>query len=199
MTPAVYIIGGAGSGKSTFMHQLLEEVSDMMGPLTDLHERRNAKALVSLRGHQIPINWSRKPGIYLGKMRDSHPGTDGLDRASHQVGIEWLERGMHEQYKFVLAEGFVLATKGFLAALDEHTDLLLVSLWVGPEERERRFKERGTNQSENFVKSTATAAFNRTREQEERAGRVLRVDTSDDLAWDLAIDLAGQHLFRKQG
>lgn len=195
MTPAVYIIGGAGSGKSTFMHQLLEEVSaGPLSPLTDLHERRNAKALVALRGHQVPANG--KPGIYLGKMRDSHPGTDGLDRASHQVGIEWLERGMHQNYRYVLAEGFVLATRGFLEALDKHTDLLLISLWVDPEERDRRFRERGTNQSENFVKSTTTAAFNRTREQEERAGRVLRVDTSDEIAWDMALDIAGLHLFR---
>lgn len=198
MIPSVYIIGGAGSGKSTFMHQLLEEVAARpLGPLTDLHERRNAKALVALRGHQVPVPGSRKPGIYLGKMRDSHPGTDGLDRASHQVGIDWLECGGHRNYRYVLAEGFVLATRGFLAALDEHTDLLLVSLWVGPEERDRRFKERGSTQSENFVKSTTTAAFNRTREQEERAGRVLRVDTSDDLAWDMALDIAGLHLFRK--
>lgn len=197
MIPAVYIVGGAGSGKSTFMKELLQYLGYGLGPLADLHERRNAKALVALRGHQLHPPIGSTPGIYLGKMRDSHPGTDGLDRASHQVGIEWLERGMHEQYRFVLAEGFVLATKGFLAALDEHTDLLLVSLWVGPEERERRFKERGTNQSENFVKSTATAAFNRTREQEERAGRVLRVDTSDEDAWDIAQDISIRHLFRK--
>lgn len=196
MIPSVYIVGGAGSGKSTFMEELLQHLDYGHGPLTDLHERRNAKALVALRGHQLHPPAGGKPGIYLGKMRDSHPGTDGLDRASHQVGIEWLERDMHEQYRFVLAEGFVLATKGFLAALHDHTNMLLVSLWVDGRERDRRFEERGTNQSANFVKSTATAAFNRTREHEDRAGRVLRVDTEDVDAWEIAQDIVVRHLFR---
>lgn len=197
MTPAVYILGSAGSGKSTFMKELLQHLNYGQGPLTDLHAKRNAKALVSLRGHQLHPPAGGKPGIYLGKMRDSHPGTDGLDRASHQTGIEWLERGMHEQYRFVLAEGFVLATKGFLSALNEHTNLLVIWLWVDDGERERRFQERGTNQSANFVKSTCTAAFNRATEMKDAGAQVLKADSSDDLAWDYALDIAGFHLFRK--
>lgn len=186
MTKSVYIVGGAGSGKSTFMGNLLNSLG-WIQPQIDLHALRNAKALVTLRGHEIA------GGIYLGKMRDEHPGTDGLDRASHRTGIDWLARGLHSDYDFIIGEGFTLGTRDFLAALGEHTDLLLVHISVGEEERLRRFAERGTSQNPQFVKSTVSASRNR---YEELLGHVKTLDVNGASAYDIdvALDICEEHL-----
>lgn len=188
MTRSIYVVGGAGSGKSTFMADLIP--FPLNSHLVDLHSLRNAKALVTLRGHEF------EGGIYLGKMRDEHPGTDGLDRASHRTGIDWLERGMHEEYDMLLGEGFTLGTRDFLFALGTYTDLLLVHLHVSEEKRLERFVERGTSQSPQFVKSTVSAARNRY-EELRNYSKTVSVDTEDPDAWEIALEICGEHLESK--
>jgi hypothetical protein len=105
MTRSVYIIGGAGAGKSTFMSELLAQIGGSPGPLEDLHTARNARGnLVTLRGHFISPD-----GLYIGCIRDSFPGTDGLDRASSLPGKEWLDAGHHERLGWIVAEGATLS------------------------------------------------------------------------------------------
>lgn len=179
MTRSVYIIGGAGTGKSTFTAALLKDHE--FGPLEDIFSARNAKNLVTLRGHRLPGD-----GLYLGRMRDTHPGTDGLDRACHQTAVGWLMVG--DLPKWIVAEGATLATESFMHALAEGTDLLLVHLRCSPEVQQARFLERGTEQNPNWVKGRTTAAANLFRLMDESGlCDLLDVDTGDSGDWHNAL------------
>ena len=190
MTRSVYVVGGAGTGKSTFMAELLEALDPGdIGALVDLHSKRNAKANVTLRGHYLEMSVGH--ALYLGVLREgNHPGTDGLDRASGLTGEEWLETEAHLP-PFILAEGATLATTRFLGALNRTTELMVILLTCDDEaEKARRFEQRGTTQKSSFVKSTATAAANRYAELEKEGARSLCVDSTDPAAWDVALGLA---------
>jgi GTPase SAR1 family protein len=191
MTQSVYIIGGAGSGKSTFMNQLLDGFVMTHGPLIDLHSKRNAKALVTLRGHRMN-GFAGERGIYLGHLRDSFPGTDGLDRASSPTGAEWLENGPLPD--FIIAEGATLATRPFLTALAQRTSLLLVHLWADEMITELRFFERGSGQDPKFVANTVTRSRNLHNYLESQNVPCLSVDTGDTAAWNLALAACFTHL-----
>lgn len=183
MTRSVYVIGGAGTGKSTFMQALLDELGWTLNPeLIDLHSLRNAKALVTLRGHRV----NEFDALYLGKMRESHPGTDGLDRASSPVGEQWLKT--QRRPLVILGEGATLATERFLSALNVTTELMLVHLTAPEELVQERFKARGTAQDPKFVLNTVTRSENLWRKLDYQHG--LRVDTSSAWDWLMALDLA---------
>lgn len=190
--PSVYIVGGAGVGKSTFTAELLERLEALpLGPLRDLHAKPNAKVTVTLRGHE-----TQGGGIYLGKMRDSFPGTDGLDRASSPTGEEWLDRFMHLEHSYIIGEGATLATERFLSALQRRTNLLLVHLVCDPEVKSQRLAERGSGQKETFVLGTATRSANVTRKLDALGAEVLEVQTDSELDWEIALDLCQMQLNR---
>lgn len=150
MTRSVYVIGGAASGKSTFMAALLDRLGAELGPLEDLWSEPNSRGtLITLRGHRWP------GGVYLGKMRDSHPGTDGLDRVSSVAAVEWAKHG--ELPAVVVGEGLTLAHAGFLSELP---GLIVVHLTASLEEINRRCAERGSSQAQTFLVGTATRARN---------------------------------------
>lgn len=186
----MYILGGAGAGKSTFTAELVELLGAEYGPLEELAALPNKKNIVTLRGHRLAGD-----GMYLGVKRDSFPGTDGLDRATSPVGEHWLrESGNLPAY--IVAEGATLATTRFLTALEDCTDFLLLHLHVDPAEAERRFAQRGSNQAASFVEATRTRSANRAREAADRGTTVLTVNTGDPPSWELALDLAAHHLQR---
>lgn len=190
MTQAAFIIGGAGTGKSTFMAQLLRELGRDAGPLEDLHSKPNVKNLVTLRGHMIG-----EDGLYLGYLREgNHPGTDGLDRASGPVACEWLEQEKHAGLQFIVAEGFTLASKTFLPVLAAHTNLLVVHLWADDFVRELRFMQRGTTQKDQFVKTTATAARNTMEFMADHGTPTISIDTADPRAWAAGREHVLNHL-----
>lgn len=201
MIPSVYLVGGAGSGKSTFMAELLPLVGGELGPLTDLRTVSNAKGTpVTLRGHEQVAPCADDcgaVGLYIGCMREHFPGTDGLDRASSIAGEAWLDDGGASEYAYLLGEGATLATTRFLAALQRHTDLLLLHLTCPDEEvKADRFRRRGSNQASSFVVATVSRAANRAREAREQGWAVLDLDTTDDTAWDVALGVAAAHLLR---
>lgn len=179
MTRSLYIIGGAGTGKSTFTAALLKDQT--MGAIQDLHAKRNAKALVTLRGHPVGDE-----GLYLGCMRESFPGTDGLDRASSPAGAEWLQK--HALPLWIVAEGATLATRPFMHALAEYTDLLLVHLRADDFIKELRFRERGSAQDPKFVLATATRSQNLFDEMDrDNTCDLLEVDTAEPGDWHNAL------------
>lgn len=186
MTRSVYIIGGAGTGKSTFTAQLLQGME--FGPLEDLHALRNAKALVTLRGHRLADG-----GMYLGCMRDEFPGTDGLDRASSPTGEAWL-RDAEELPEWIVSEGSTLATRRFILALHEYTDLLLVHLRADEFIKELRFLERGSNQADSFVTATATRAQNLLNDMDKVGIPSIDVDSADECDWDQALQIVRDHI-----
>lgn len=189
MTSSVYIIGGAGTGKSTFTQELLERVGEPMGPLLDLHRKPNGRGtMITLRGHEIGSE-----GLYLGCMRDSFPGTDGLDRVSYIPGEEWLATAALPE--FIIAEGATLAVRRFLYALSTVTDTLLVYLTSDDLVKEIRLAQRGAGQDEKFITATATRARNLAVEMAEAGVQVWEVDTGDQAEWEQALDVAMDHLF----
>lgn len=190
MIPSVYIIGGAGVGKSTFTRQLLENQAALpLGEQIDLHAKPNAKVVVTLRGHV-----TRDSGIYLGKWRASFPGTDGLDRASSPTGEEWLDTGMHKRFRYIVGEGATLATERFLTALHRNTDLLLVHLVCDPVVKAERIAERGSEQKESFVLGTATRSLNATAKLRAAGATILGIETSSLLDWEIGLDICRNHL-----
>lgn len=195
MIPSVYVVGGAGTGKSTFMETLLKSIGATMGPLEDLHAKPNKKNVVTLRGHRLADG-----GLYIGCMRDSFPGTDGLDRASSVTAEEWLDLGLHTgpvngpATRYIVAEGATLATRRFISALHRHTDLLLVYLHADDFVKELRFAERGSAQAESFVKTTATRSLNLWAEYRAQGVATLDVDTSDPNRWAYALGKSLEHV-----
>lgn len=184
MTRSLYILGGAGVGKSTFTADLMEQLCMTHSPLEDLWSKKNAKANVTLRGHRM-YNTHGVEGLYLGVLRESFPGTDGLDRASSLTGEEWLHQG--ELPEWILAEGATLATRRFLNALNETTDLLVVHLHAEDFVKELRFNQRGSNQDARFVSGTATRALNRWAESKTAGIKTLDIDTAEPERWNYGI------------
>jgi hypothetical protein len=189
VTASVYVIGGAGTGKSTFMAALLGPRAAALGPLEDLHAKPNTKSLVTLRGHRLGTD-----GMYLGCMRDEYPGTDGLDRASSPVGKEWLEQGGLRGIAWLVGEGATLATRPFMHALAEHSSLLLIHLFADDFVKDLRFVERGSSQADSFVTATATRSRNLALEMATVRARVWDVDSADPEEWTQALDVATDHL-----
>lgn len=197
MTPSVYVVGGAATGKSTFMGQLLDQLDPALhySPLTNLHATPNARGtIITLRGHALATR--RGNGLYLGVLRDEFPGTDGLDRASSIAGEAWLEDGWADLFPFIVAEGATLATRRFIGALHKHTDLLLVHLTAEPWLKELRCLQRGSEQAESFVLGTATRAANLVRDMEMEGATSWHVDTDEPEEWDAALERALNHISR---
>lgn len=190
---SAYIIGGAGTGKSTFTAQLLEEIgANPLGPQEDLWSKPNAKVVVTLRGHR-----TQGSGMYLGKMRDSFPGTDGLDRASSPTGEEWLDKQEHLDLSYIVGEGATLATERFLTALQRRTDLLLVHLVCDPAVKAERLAERGSGQAESFILGTATRSLNATKKMRAIGAEILGIETSSPDDWEMGLAIVADHLARQ--
>ena len=174
MTHSLYIIGGPGTGKSTLLADILGGME--FGEVEALHAKRNKKALVTLRGQRL-YSHERAVGTYLGINRPEFPGADALDNTSSPVGADWLETGSLPP--FIVGEGLALTTRGFLAALQDNTRLMVFHLICSDEERERRFAARGSQQNPNWVKQSVTRARNAGEFLRERGGRVVDIYTSD--------------------
>jgi hypothetical protein len=175
MTRSVYIIGGAGTGKSTFTAQLIEEMGLTFGPLESLYSRHNGRGTVHLRGHKLSPGY----GIYLGVNREHHPGTDGLDWTSSPSGEQWLRAG--DLPAFIIGEGATLSTKRFLGALAETTELMIILLTAPPEVVEERFGIRNTDQDRRFVKATVSRSENMAQYMHHHGAQlVMSCDTSKD-------------------
>jgi len=186
MTRSVYIIGGAGTGKSTLMGELLE--GHTLGSLEDLHSKPNSRGtVITLRGHQVDSD-----GMYLGCMRDSFPGTDGLDRVSYIPGEEWLETSILPSW--IIAEGATLAARRFIRVLHATTDLLLVHLVADEFVVELRCMERGSKQDEKFVTGTTTRSFNLAHDMSKEGVQVWTVDTASPEECRQAGDIIREHL-----
>lgn len=193
MTQSLYVIGGAGAGKSTFMSDLFDVMGLEHMELEDFHVKPNKKNDVTLRGHRV-VSQNNRRGLYIGLLRASFPGTDGLDRATSPTGEEWLQIGGAKKFDFVLGEGNTLGTRRFLSALHEHTDLLLIHLWAEEFIKELRFRERQSSQSSSFVTSTATRSDNLLRDMTKIGVRSLSIDSSDSESWDETLQTSRNHL-----
>lgn len=151
MTQALYIVGAPGSGKSTRMAQELEGWA--IGP----YERWTRKEMF---GHYLE-HPEKGRGAYLGHLRSEYPGTDALSLSVAPQALLWLEALPLLGLDWVFGEGIRLSHLGFLAALNEATDLTVLYLDVDPEVASQRRAQRGGKQlSEKFCKVATSRAAN---------------------------------------
>ena len=194
MTRTVYILGGAGTGKSTFTAELLAPFA--LGPLEIFHEEplvrgKGRPAMIKVRGHLVETA-EGVDGLYLGQMREEFPGTDGLDRVCGPAVNAWLRAGILPE--FIIAEGALLANPRQLPVLAEETDLLVLHFTVDEMIADLRFLARGSNQAPTYVATTVTKSAKMAKLMRESGVEVLDVDTEDPAQWSAAKDRAREWL-----
>lgn len=194
MTRSVYILGGAGTGKSTFTAELLAPFA--LGPLEIVHEEplirgKGRPALIKVRGHVVETA-EGVDGFYLGQMREEFPGTDGLDRVCGPAVNAWLRRGALPP--FIVAEGALLANPRQLPVLAEETELLVLHFTVDEMVADLRFLARGSNQAPTYVATTVTKSAKMAKLMRASGVEVVDVDTEDPAQWSAATDRAREWL-----
>jgi len=93
----------------------------------------------------------------LGKYEEGETfsGTDRLSMAVAPKAIEWISTQPDE---LIVGEGDRLNNAGFFEACGDN--LTIIHLTVSDAERERRYKERGSDQSEKFIQTCRTKCAN---------------------------------------
>lgn len=136
----IYIIGLPGTGKTTLMKRFMEQY--------DWTPHRPIDLLDSHISGNIRV---------LGKYEEGETfsGTDRLSMAVSPKAVEFIQSKPDE---VIIGEGDRLNNKAFLSACGE--DLTIIHLEVDDETRERRYKERGSNQSEKFIQTVRTKVSN---------------------------------------
>ena len=136
----IYIIGLPGTGKTTLMKRFMEQY--------DWTPHRPIDLLDSHISGNIRV---------LGKYEEGETfsGTDRLSMAVSPRAVEFIQSKPDE---VIIGEGDRLNNKTFLSACGE--DLTIIHLEVDDETRERRYKERGSNQSEKFIQTVRTKVSN---------------------------------------
>lgn len=154
----VVAIGGApGTGKSTLMRRIL----DLLGGIG-----RQGKAeqltLKLLRGYTFKVPQIMVLGIYGSEV--TFPGTDRLSMAVQPECLQWLEH-MNRSREWhgwrVFFEGDRLCNSKFFKECQRlKIPFRLILLECSNDEQQRRFRERGSQQPENFIKGRATKYLN---------------------------------------
>jgi predicted RNA-binding protein Jag len=141
----IYLIGLPGSGKSTVMKKFMEcfegWTTDRPIDLLDTHVSGDVRVL----------------GKY--EEGETFSGTDRLSMAVSPKAVEYVSTKPNE---VIVGEGDRLNNKGFFHACGD--DLTIIKLGVTDTERERRYKERGSDQSEKFIQTVRTKVENITQE-----------------------------------
>lgn len=144
-----YLIGMPGTGKSTVMKAAMQQVREAVcGSGCNWERERVTDLLDTEKLGNIRV---------LGKYEEGETfsGTDRLSMAVAPKAIEWISTKPDE---IIFGEGDRLNNKAFFEACGD--DLTIIHLTVSDEERERRYKERGSEQSEKFIQTTRTKCKN---------------------------------------
>lgn len=137
----IYLIGVPGTGKSTVMKEYMK-----------LHGHWETDRPIDLLDTHVS-GWRRVLGKY--EEGETFSGTDRLSMAVAPKAIEWIKTKPDE---VIVGEGDRLNNAGFFEACGD--DITIIHLTVSDAERERRYKERGSDQSEKFIQTTRTKCEN---------------------------------------
>lgn len=193
----LYLVGAPGSGKSTVMSALI----DQLGLAT------NGDAWfsiwpASLEGRKMHNEFRGEPledivtgevrGLYLGRNRKEFPGTDAIGMASHSEAVAWMENAP-ELPPLILGEGARIGTGKFLTACARRVDLVVGHLVAPREELDERLAERWSQPTDKvyvndgkitprvkslqFLKASETKAFNAAVAAREAGALVIELDT----------------------
>jgi broad-specificity NMP kinase len=190
MTDSLYLLGAPGVGKSTVMAGVLDELALAVNP-------DNARIHKRLTGHGLYDTLSGDTrGVYLGKMREEFPGTDGLSMAVAPDAREWagrLSRTNEGGMQYVVGEGMRLGNPGFLSALAEHSWLTVILLTASEDALTARRDARGSTQTPSWMRGAATSARNAYAAARTTApvNRALEFDTTDVDPEHIAREIAG--------
>ena len=136
----IYLIGLPGCGKSTVMKTFMERIgtftTDRPIDLLDSHIHRNVRVL----------------GKY--EEGETFSGTDRLSMAVSPKAVEYFSTNPDEIF---IGEGDRLNNKKFF---DTFEDKVIIHLTVSDEERQRRYDERGSDQSDKFIQTVRTKCNN---------------------------------------
>jgi len=156
----VYIIGIPGTGKSTLMKALMKRIGknwsqERVTDLLDTHV--HCKYEDEEDGDAAIVHHIRGTYRVLGKYEEGETfsGTDRLSMAVAPKAIEWVKTKPNE---VIFGEGDRLNSKTFFEAVGE--DLTIIHLKVSDSTREKRYEERGSNQSDKFIQTTKTKCQN---------------------------------------
>jgi len=137
----IYLIGLPGTGKSTVMKEFMSRTggwyNDRPVDLLDSHVSGNIRVL----------------GKY--EEGETFSGTDRLSMAVSPKAVEFVSTKPNE---FIVGEGDRLNNKGFFSACGD--DLTIIHLTVADTTRDKRYKERGSDQSEKFIQTVRTKVNN---------------------------------------
>lgn len=138
----VYLIGMPGSGKTTVMRKFMSDYSWSNDKPIELLDTQISNSI-----------------RVLGKYEDDQVfgGTDRLSMAVAPKAIEWMQTILSSNEKIV-GEGDRLNNQKFFETCGDR--LTILHLTVSDDERKRRYKERGSDQSEKFIQTVKTKCKN---------------------------------------
>jgi hypothetical protein len=141
----VYLIGLPGTGKTHVVREFMKRYATWV-------DHTPIKLLDSHATNRIRVLGRYDEG-------ETFAGTDRLSMAVNPQAIEWVELCPPE---LIIGEGDRLNNKAFFKACQKKRpeDLTILHLTVSDEERERRYKERGSNQSDKFIQTVRTKVKN---------------------------------------
>lgn len=139
----VVVMGEPGTGKSTFMRHYMSR-----------KEWRAEFTAVKM----VPYH-TDGAGLYiLGKYEDGEvfAGTDRMSMAVQPEAVAFLKKVASEGAKAVLFEGDRLSNQSFIEHCIDNYDTTVIYFDVNVAERQRRYAERGSDQSEQFLRGRET-------------------------------------------
>lgn len=176
-TPAVYLIGPPGVGKSTLMEGLTgryQTATPVKVPCP-----RGKTPLVYEYLYRPSPEGGDLAGARLGLTRPQFSGTDALGMSVNPQAVAWAEQLTPALEDFTIyGEGQRLANMPFLQALHETTDLTVLWLQAPETLLDLRCERRGSNQSPAWRKAAGTRVLNLASKLETAGVRLVAVDAS---------------------
>jgi uridine kinase len=147
----ICLMGEPGTGKTTLMKQLMDTLPGKwtkdfeFWKLVPFHANRESRVIV------------------LGKYEEGETfaGTDRMSMAVQPEAIKFMQYAKeHFKETVIVFEGDRLTNQSFLEFCIDNFETSIIYLDVDAKERERRYVERGSNQSEQFIKGRVTKYAN---------------------------------------